>query len=153
MVGSIDFRRVIAIFRSKEKNKLSNIFLLTRKNYFYVGLSFHLFGWIMPYIYLYYVADSIMIKVIVTLITLGILGYIKFKYLNKRNHQTEITTAEIKSTSTFMPELVEGGWSLYDKSFQKINRLSPCKQSFDKAHFLHLLSSNDVIKVWAEEYG
>jgi hypothetical protein len=49
------------------------------------------------------------------------------------------------------PVEVEKLWEIYNKSFEKLNKMSPCKQSFNREFFFEILKEDSVIKYIALE--
>lgn len=56
------------------------------------------------------------------------------------NLNTNVTTESLPISTA------ESIWQIYDQSFEPVNRLTPCKQSFDRQSFIDLTNSQTVIK-------
>lgn len=55
-------------------------------------------------------------------------------------------TVQVERKDVFDEMEIERLWEIYDKAFEPINKISPCKQSFDRVHFIETLHDPTVRK-------
>ncbi len=113
------------------------------------GLYIHIFGRIMPYAYiliwgknlsiLFYVALCLVIILTVYTFYMSIGSYGRKK---KSSNLTLIVRRDVINDSTEVETL----WTIYDQTFAPINKISPCKQSLDREHFIDTLQDQTVRK-------
>ena len=115
------------------------------------GAIISILGLVAPYLYILLYGrrfTPIFYLVIFLIIFFSLLFFmIKFKniFASKKTVKTnniEVIKKEIIETSSEREEL----WNLYDASFVELNKHTPCRQSFDKSHFIELMSKADVSK-------
>jgi hypothetical protein len=113
-----------------------------------LGVYIHLIGRVMPYVYILFFGKNlpswIYILVIIALVLSGYYFYHTFLILPKR----EIIANSKFYVTDFIDntESSEELWKIYETTFEPINRISPCKQSFDRPHFMEVLKDRTVQK-------
>jgi len=113
-----------------------------------VGLVLHIFGWAMPYLYIFIMGRNLPFWVYICLVVLfGLSTYLLRKKIESYKykvsmHNIEIVRREHINDSNEVNEL----WDIYNKTFEPINEISPCRQSLDKDHFTEALNDLTVHK-------
>lgn len=108
------------------------------------GLTVHLFGRAMPYAYIAFWGENLPGSVNALVLILLFLPCVYFakkiysgiKVRNRKNNFQIIVKDIISETSE-----VEKIWNIYSQAFSKLDIISPCKQSFDKEHFIEVLKN------------
>src|SRR3989338_1522022 len=113
------------------------------------GLLIHLFGRVMPYVYILIIGRNLPLWVyflIVSIIGFSV-GYLLYKILQKGNRsENKNYFSVIKKDNISDPVEIETIWEIYNHTFEKVNRLSPCRQSFDHDHFVEALRDSTIHK-------
>lgn len=115
------------------------------------GIIINIFGILLPYLYILFWGNnfSFIVYFIVFLIIFISLSSFMFKIKKNLVGKKIINTDNIevvkKEVITDNSEQ-EKMWEIYDTSFIELNKNAPCKQSFDKVHFMNLMDKVDVLK-------
>lgn len=131
------------IFEFKLKNKLQ------WNNQTRLGLYLHLFGRVMPYAYILIYGrqlPTIVYIIIISFIILAVIFFVKkFFYANK--NIKIIDDIEIYRIDKIISISDKNKlWEIYNTTFEKVNKISPCKQSFDHDEFQDVMEEETVRK-------
>ena len=113
-----------------------------------LGLFVHLFGRVMPYAYLVFWGNNLpawIYIIIYAIILIPILFFIHKIFLNKK-HTPKGDIQILRKDSIKDENEINTLWNIYDSTFEPVNKISPCKQSLDYAHFIDVLSDVSVKK-------
>jgi len=113
-----------------------------------MGLFIHLFGRIMPYAYIILWGENLplwLYFIFWGIIVLSIYLFIH-KIFNKRKHIFSGDMTIQKKDSITSESEIKTLWKVYNETFEPLNKISPCKQSFDEHHFIEVLHDVTVKK-------
>jgi hypothetical protein len=143
----------IMIYGSTRNLRFKDIVRLKFKEGFHfgkqskVGLIIHIFGLILPYAYIFIFGRHLPLWIYIMFTCL--LG-MSILWLCKKIMSTSKLTASgisvIKKTTVEDPIESNKLWGIYNRTFEPINEISPCKQSLDADHFFESLKDNKVHK-------
>lgn len=149
------FGYFLMVYGSTREMKWGDVFKfqlqkLKWNNEFKVGLVIHLIGRVMPYAYILFFGKNLPLFVYIVIFIALLLPfsyfikklYIGLKILKNRNSNSIIVKKEIIEDINEMEKL----WEIYHNAFSKLNKRSPCKQSFDREHFLEVLQNSSALK-------
>lgn len=113
-----------------------------------IGLYIHLFGRVMPYVYILIWGRNLPSWVHILIIAITIFTvYVFFRKINLYKQNKFIQSIKIiKNDVVTDLQEVERLWLIYDTTFEPINKISPCKQSLDRTHFFEVLADSSVSK-------
>ncbi len=116
-----------------------------------VGIIISIFGILMPYLYILFWGNNLpfIFYLVVFLIIFILLLFFMFKITNifRRRKTINIDGIEIIKKEVIADNSEkEKMWEIYDASFIELNKNAPCRQSFDKVHFIDLMDKADVLK-------
>jgi hypothetical protein len=116
-----------------------------------VGIIINIFGILMPYLYILIWGKNLSFNfyLVVFLIILILLLFfvLRMKNIFKSKSPVAVKNIEIvKKEAILYSEDKQKMWDIYDDSFIELNKHVPCRQSFDKVHFLSLMDKKDVFK-------
>ncbi|MEK7646517.1 MAG: hypothetical protein AAB381_02380 [Patescibacteria group bacterium] len=143
----------LMIFGSTRKLRLKDIFSLNIRNKLRwndqssLGLLIHLFGRIMPYAYIVWFGRNLPILMQVLVwgsIVLSIFFAVRKFFVGKSRPPLDIEI--VKKEIIDDPKDKEKLWEIYNSNFEHVNKISPCKQSFDHEHFIETLTNHSVKK-------
>lgn len=114
------------------------------------GLFVHLVGRAMPYAYVLLWGENLPSWVYATIFVLFFIPsaffirkiYRSFLAIKGRNNDIVIMKKEVVQNEQEISAL----WGIYDDCFTRLNKLSPCKQSFDREHFVEVLKDSSSSK-------
>ena len=114
------------------------------------GLIIHLFGRLMPYVYILCFSRGLpfWVYLLVSSVALLSVSLILKRLGNHKKageHRKDSVTA-MKRERIVDHDETERLWEIYNKTFEKVNRLSPCRQSLDREHFMEVLHDTTVAK-------
>jgi hypothetical protein len=112
-----------------------------------LGLIVHLVGRVMPYVYVLTYGTNLPSWVYWVTVLLFVipLGFFVRHFFKKRRTPTLIPDVEVvRKVSVTDTEEVEHLWQIYDKTFSKVNKRSPCRQSLDHDEFVSKLQNSRV---------
>lgn len=141
---NVSFKSIVLFVKSFFKNNFSSNL---KDPIFLIGLIVFLFGWFLPYVYIFlnYKMDFLYKIIILAIICLFIL-VIK----RKKRKKIEVSSYKIQIIKNITDhEETEKLWAIYDESFKQINEKSPCRQSFHKDDFIKILGKDNVLKILA----
>lgn len=112
-----------------------------------IGLLVHIVGRLMPYIYIviwgrnipYWIYAAVFIFMIVT-------AYGLYWHLHSFRKKNKLSANIVRKDEITDESQIAELWRIYDITFQPINRISPCKQSFDQIHFVEAMHDKTVRK-------
>lgn len=113
-----------------------------------LGLSIHLFGRVMPYVYIMIYGKNLPLwsyTVILLIIILSVLFFL-YKFFLPRGHKIQGDISIHKKAQVTDSSEIESLWNIYNETFDPLNRISPCKQSLDHTHFVEALHDSSVTK-------
>ncbi len=117
-------------------------------NQTWLGLAIHVFGWLMPYLYIFVYGKNLPAwSYVVVIIIVGISFLTLIKKMNHRKKKVITQGLDIVKM-TMINDSVKGDilWEIYDKTFEPVNEISPCRQSLDRDHFFEILTNLTVTK-------
>lgn len=111
------------------------------------GLYIHLIGRVMPYVYITIWGRDLpwwLYLIIVTVLVFSIWAFIKdiASGIKKPTGQVSVQRKDIITDQGEVEKL----WQVYNETFEPINKMSPCRQSFDHKHFVEVLVDQSVRK-------
>ena len=117
---------------------------------FKAGLIIHIIGRIMPYAYILFFSENLPLFIYLIIFVALFLPfsyfvrkiYIGLKILKNRSSNSILVKKEIIEDINEMDKL----WEIYHNAFSKLNKRSPCKQSFDREHFIDVLKNPTALK-------
>ena len=111
------------------------------------GVLIHMFGRLMPYVYILFWGKNLSYEVYLIVILCSLLSlYFFFNKIYKIKKQViaNISIQKIDSITENNDQLRL--WDIYQKTFEPINRITPCRQSLDRDHFIEILVNDKVKK-------
>lgn len=114
-----------------------------------LGLWVHLFGRALPYVYILVFAKSlpVWVFILISILFISSISFILYKLLKNTFKDDAFSELNIERlTSIHEKDLQDTLWSIYGKTFAKLNRESPCKQSYSEEHFYSVLREKTVNK-------
>lgn len=122
-----------------------------------IGLAINILGLLMPYLYILLwgrnFSAGIYGSILVIIFLLFLFFYHKTKGIFGGDRTINQEGIDIVQKSIVNDNIdKEKLWEIYNCSFADLNKNAPCKQSFDKVHFLDIMERPDVFKylVFAE---
>lgn len=115
-----------------------------------IGLCVHLFGRIMPYAYIIIFGKNLSVWIYVVAViaiifpTIFFLKKIFMKFNSSDGGQNNITILKMNVVDNI--EDSKRLWNIYNKTFEPLNKISPCRQSLDEIHFMEILNDSFVGK-------
>lgn len=113
------------------------------------GLMIHLIGRAMPYAYIVFFGKNLSIWIyVIIVITFGfpalyLIGKIFLRFTaDKEEHNLKIEKFEVIKDKDDINLL----WEIYNAAFENVNEMSPCKQSYDKDHFIEAMGEPTIFK-------
>ncbi len=142
LYGSTRHLKFKDIFSLDFKNKIR----LTKQTI--IGIIIHVFGRLMPYAYILFFGRNLptyFYFIAIILLVISIYLFINKIYFKKRNI---VDTSLIFSKKLHVDDKTEREilWEIYNSTFEKLNKISPCKQSLDEHHFMEIMENRDVAK-------
>ena len=113
-----------------------------------IGLFLHVFGWIMPYLYIFIFGKNLSVWVYAIVFCIFLVSmYFLYKKIMLQTKSTALHDIDIiKSVHINVEQEINKLWDIYNKTFESVNEISPCKQSLDRDHFIEVLHDSTVIK-------
>lgn len=113
-----------------------------------LGVYIHLIGRLMPYLYILIFGKDLPSWAYILLVTVIALSSYYFYYMFRILPRREIVSNSKFYATDFIDDvkISEELWKIYETTFEPINKISPCKQSFDRAHFMEVLKDRTVQK-------
>jgi|SRR3989344_1054836 len=117
-------------------------------NHVTLGFLIHLFGRIMPYIYITFWGKDLPIWILIILYSIILFSILLFirKVFLKKNTFLDKEVNIFRKDSIGNEDEIDILWNIYDNTFEPINKISPCKQSLDYEHFIYVLKDTSVRK-------
>jgi len=115
-----------------------------------IGIIMSIFGLLMPYLYILFWGRGFTFIFYLIIVLIIFISLLIFMFKLKKIFTKKILN--IDSAEVVKKEIIteksekEIMWEIYDASFVDLNKNTPCKQSFDKAHFMDSLDKADVFK-------
>lgn len=113
-----------------------------------LGFYIHLFGRLMPYAYILFFGKNLALWVYGVVIIVALFSvYVLFRKVatfQERKRSQDVNV--VRLNQVIEPTEKERLWSIYDKVFEPVNKISPCKQSLDKVHFFAALEDVSIRK-------
>lgn len=144
----------LIMYGSTRHLKWRDVFSLKIKSGFHfgvqakLGLILHIFGWAMPYLYIFFWGKhiSIWVYILLTIFFVFSMYFLRKKIISHKNkihmHGVEVVKKEHINNQNEAEDL----WDIYNKTFEPVNEISPCRQSLDKNHFIEVLNDLTVQK-------
>lgn len=144
----------LILYGSTRNLKLKDIFGLDFKNKIrltkqtVIGVIVHVFGRLMPYVYILFFGRNLPVYfylIATILLLISIYLFIDKIYFKKRNiiDASLIFNKKLHIDNKIEREIL---WEIYNSTFEKLNKISPCKQSLDENHFMEIMENKDVTK-------
>src|SRR5574343_892535 len=133
---------LMIIYGSTRNLQLKDVFTFKIRNKLHwgglsrLGLVVHIFGRILPYAYILIFGRNfpywfyVMAIILIAVLTFYFIKHISISGKRELGDITIIKTTSVES-STDISRL----WDIYYYTFEKVNKMSPCRQSLDKVHF------------------
>lgn len=128
--------------------KLNLVDKIKLNNQSKIGIIIHLFGRIMPYAYILFFGRNLSMWFYIIVLVCTVLAIFLFvrKFLSSNVPKKDESIKVLRKDYIDSSEEIEKLWGIYNETFIKINKLSPCKQSFDYEHFVESLKDITVRK-------